>query len=300
MFLVSLFGWLDVAGQLTHIPPISPDGVAAAAGGGAYAGATHLSVERKFWTDVAARAAALPIFLLAWFGACWLAMGRPVALTRLPRPRVGADLAVGAIGWAVVTPLCFGVFFATQWVQEWLGGKPDEHFLSQAGVGESPGRILLFFVSASILAPVYEEVMIRRVLLPWAVARDYRAWYLTLFATLLTAIGSGVGGCVVTPSGEVRTSPLLFAAVLCGGLLLLQQARVVFRRFPVRTVGGVYSTAALFGLLHAQYWPTPVPLFVLGLGLGALAVRTRSVWPAVVAHGLFNAVSGVYLLRSPG
>jgi membrane protease YdiL (CAAX protease family) len=38
-------------------------------------------------------------------------------------------------------------------------------------------------------------------------------------------------------------------------------------------------------------------LFVLACGLGYLTARTRSVIPAIVVHGLFNAVSVVMLYR---
>jgi membrane protease YdiL (CAAX protease family) len=43
-------------------------------------------------------------------------------------------------------------------------------------------------------------------------------------------------------------------------------------------------------------WPNPVPLFVLGLGLGWLAVRTNGVLVPILVHALFNAVSAVFLL----
>jgi membrane protease YdiL (CAAX protease family) len=51
----------------------------------------------------------------------------------------------------------------------------------------------------------------------------------------------------------------------------------------------VYSTAALFASIHP--WPTPVALFVLGLGLGWLAYRTQSLVGPMVLHALFNAVA---------
>jgi membrane protease YdiL (CAAX protease family) len=58
----------------------------------------------------------------------------------------------------------------------------------------------------------------------------------------------------------------------------------------------VFATALLFGALHSFAWPTPVALFVLGLGLGALAARSGSLVGPIVLHALFNAVSCVLLL----
>jgi membrane protease YdiL (CAAX protease family) len=64
-----------------------------------------------------------------------------------------------------------------------------------------------------------------------------------------------------------------------------------------RHARGIYASAALFALVHAGVWPSPIPLFFLGLGLGWLAVRTRGILVPVIVHGLFNAVSAVYVLR---
>jgi len=58
----------------------------------------------------------------------------------------------------------------------------------------------------------------------------------------------------------------------------------------------IFGTALLFGSVHAGVWPTPVPLFVLGLALGVLAARTGSLVGSMVLHGLFNSVTCVLLL----
>jgi hypothetical protein len=57
-----------------------------------------------------------------------------------------------------------------------------------------------------------------------------------------------------------------------------------------------YNTSLLFACIHTSVWPTPVPLFVLALGLGVLAQRTRSLVGPIVLHGLFNGISCVQLL----
>ena len=60
---------------------------------------------------------------------------------------------------------------------------------------------------------------------------------------------------------------------------------------------GDNARSALFGAMHAGVWPTPVPLTVMGIGLGCVAFRSGSLRPAIVAHALFNAVSALALLR---
>jgi membrane protease YdiL (CAAX protease family) len=52
-----------------------------------------------------------------------------------------------------------------------------------------------------------------------------------------------------------------------------------------------------FGLIHANVWPTPVPLFIMGLIYGEAAAISGRILPTVVAHGLFNAISTILVLR---
>jgi membrane protease YdiL (CAAX protease family) len=87
---------------------------------------------------------------------------------------------------------------------------------------------------------------------------------------------------------------VLFAVALAVGYAVLAR---VFRR-KARTVGAVYASAAVFAVAHSAAWPDPVALFVLALGLGYLAVRTRGVLVPAVVHGLFNAVSALFVLTS--
>jgi membrane protease YdiL (CAAX protease family) len=50
----------------------------------------------------------------------------------------------------------------------------------------------------------------------------------------------------------------------------------------------------LFAASH-NVWPTPVPLLLLGLGLGWLASRTQSLVGPIVCHALFNGVACLVL-----
>ena len=92
--------------------------------------------------------------------------------------------------------------------------------------------------------------------------------------------------------GGKWAAPLVFAVVLAVGLAVVW--RVVGT--GARRARAVYATAAMFALIHSA-WPTPIPLFALGLALGWLAVRTNGILVPVVVHGLFNAVSAVFILR---
>ncbi len=71
---------------------------------------------------------------------------------------------------------------------------------------------------------------------------------------------------------------LAFRGVVLGALL---------RR--MRTPGALVLQALLFALLHGSLFRM-LPTFVLGLLLGALAVRTRTLWPSMLAHALNNGI----------
>lgn len=202
---------------------------------------------------------------------------------------VSRSVRVGVLGWMILTPVTLAVHFLANHIFESTGGVPDEHPLTKLNLGQSPDMVALFFVSVCAATPLSEELLFRRTLIPWAAGRRYRAWLL--------------GGCAVVAAGltaEGRLGPLVFAVILGGFLAGLPLLRWVCPRFAVRTASAIVSSAAVFAAMHSFVWPSPVPLFVLGIGLGWIALRTRSVIAPVVCHGLFNAVSTVYLLRGAG
>jgi membrane protease YdiL (CAAX protease family) len=62
----------------------------------------------------------------------------------------------------------------------------------------------------------------------------------------------------------------------------------------------IVATALLFGLGHlVQGWGGVLLTTLLGIGLGWIMLHHRSIWPAVLAHGFFNATSFL-LLRQFG
>jgi membrane protease YdiL (CAAX protease family) len=203
--------------------------------------------------------------------------------------RVAKLTLIGIIGWAVITPLTFGVYLLTLWLFVQLGGEVEQHPLSTTPPQTLTAAILLF-AKACYLAPVFEELAFRRVLVPWAMGQSYRAW-LILAASVPFAVAR-----LFSPVPMI--GPAIFLVILVLGFVGVQYAKWLIKRFPVRTASAIYSTSAFFAIVHSLVWPSPIPLFILGLGLGYLMVRTHSVWPCVVAHALFNAVSAVFLLSN--
>lgn len=99
---------------------------------------------------------------------------------------------------------------------------------------------------------------------------------------LLTQMfGGGALGIVATFVLVAVVAPLL-EEVLLRGVVLGALAR------RIGTWGAILGSAAVFALMHLDVWSL-LPFAVLGVGLGWLATRGRSLWPAVIAHVLYNA-----------
>lgn len=215
------------------------------------------------------------------------AVGLTVAVNRKPRFEFAdwyARIWAGIATWAVLTPVVFAVYALADRITAGLGGEPDRHPMTKLGVGDSPFDRVVFALAVCVAAPLTEELLFRGILVRWTAGRAYRGWIVLVVAGMLAAAGSG----------DLRSAAVAFTASLGVGLLAIRKWGG--KPFAFRGAG-ICAAAALFAAAHSAVWPTPVPLFVLGLGLGWLCLRTRGILACVVAHGLFNAVSYVYLLR---
>jgi membrane protease YdiL (CAAX protease family) len=198
-------------------------------------------------------------------------------------------LAVAA--WLALAPVVLTFNAVVNAVAQWLDVPPETHALAKLAARPLLDQVL-FALEACVGAPLREELIFRGVLLAWCVGRirvpgagptpltDARP------AFVMVAV-------VARAVMEQRTGPIVFAALLVVGFALVWR----FARVGARRARAVYATAAFFAMVHAGVWPNPVPLFVLGLGLGWLAVRTNGIVVPAVVHGLFNAVSVAFVLR---
>jgi hypothetical protein len=94
-------------------------------------------------------------------------------------------------------------------------------------------------------------------------------------------------------------APTLFLLLLLPPYLLLPLSKRVRRRLRISSplaMRGWLANASLFAAVHSSVWPSPIPLFFLGLGLAWLALRTQSIIPSIVVHVLFNGIAVVYTI----
>lgn len=148
----------------------------------------------------------------------------------------------------------------------------------QAGTGrwlelrwQGPRRPLVAAGLVLVLVPALAVVLSAQWFLHlphWAAGK----WLATLIAHPLLAL---IFGCLLGPA----TEELLFRGALLPGLLRNYR--------PAVAIG---QSALLFGLFHVN--PAQVVnAFLMGLLLGWLYYRSRSLWLCVYLHGLYNALA---------
>ena len=215
------------------------------------------------------------------------------------RPR--ENLALASFTWLVLTPAVFGINYLADWSYfELTGTKPESHPLQQLAE-QSPSLMdaILIAVSALVIAPIWEELMFRGVVQYWLAQKDWGG-HLAMSLSAVIGLGTLFSGSpgfddFTFKAITAKLSPILFVIAMIPGYLFLDQ--VVRRWIPDRKAfQAIYGTALLFGMVHSFAWPTPFPLFVLGLGLGFLAYRTQTLLGPIFVHFLFNAVACLSLV----
>lgn len=224
-----------------------------------------------------------------------LRLSRGIALYQvgLTRYRIRQDIVAGVLTWFVLTPLVYLVSYVTSLVfLWWYHAEPEDHPLTQIARhgGLSPRDWMLFVLATMVAAPVSEELVFRGIIQRWAQKSE---WGGDVAMTLALALAYLVG------RREHGLAPALFVLAMVPGYFALRP-RLHSGRSAPGAARAIYSTALFFAAGHSAVWPTPVPLFVLGLGLGWLAYRTQSLAGPIVVHTLFNGVTAVALLLGYG
>jgi membrane protease YdiL (CAAX protease family) len=203
----------------------------------------------------------------------------------LSRWRWRSSLCLGYLAFLMMTPTVLGISYLATYMVRWVGHKPIEHPLTKlAGPDASPFACALMILQAVIAAPIIEEFIFRGVLQPWLAKRWWGGWVAIAAAIAVTVLQ-------IPPDWD-HWMPTAFV-VAVGALGVIYTIPRADEQWGRRSIIG---TSLLFAMIHINVWPSPMPLFVLGLALGWVAYRTRNLIAPVILHSLFNAVSAVVLL----
>jgi membrane protease YdiL (CAAX protease family) len=209
------------------------------------------------------------------------------------------QVLLGWIWWLGLTPLVLFVHILALGSYWYMTGiKPEEHPLVRLAE-DNPLLLdrLLVVISVVMVAPVFEELLFRGVLQPWLAQRTWGG-VLAMAGSSILAFQASYTSLPKVRSGEesrlAALQPVLFLGVALAGYLAIDfSIRSLAQR---KALSAIYGTALLFAMFHASVWPTPIPLFVLGLGLGWLAFRTQGIVGPIVVHALFNSVAVVSIV----
>jgi membrane protease YdiL (CAAX protease family) len=217
----------------------------------------------------------------------------------LTMSHAGKNAFAGFLTWMAFTPCVLAVYLFASYCWKWTNTVPEEHPLTKLGQGAiSPLGWVLIVLSATVVAPVIEELFFRGITQQWLAKYAWGGLAglgLALFQALWMRAEhfqpawqkDGISGVLL------ELAPALFIVALLPGWAFLHW----HWRSP--SAEAIYGTAAFFAASHSFAWPQPVPLFLLGLGLGLLFYRTKSLVGPILCHGLFNSVACVILFLSP-
>ena len=242
----------------------------------------------------------LPLQIAIWYILGRLSGGPRAVFGVVPR-RIASDYSAGYTTWLITTPVVYTISFAALiGYALWVGQPPAEHPIVQKIQTEptASGLIVLLFVQAVLAAPVREEIFFRGIMQPFFAERPWGGDLAIWLAATIGFLAHYPNPIRWSDPGDIvsAASPILLVLAVLPFYRRIDSwnlsAGLPIRDPPTRrrAARAIVGTALLFANFHANVWPTPIPLFVLALGLGWLAYRTQSVVAPIAMHMLFNAI----------
>jgi membrane protease YdiL (CAAX protease family) len=248
--------------------------------------------------------------------------------------RFPQNLAVGIVYWLVLMPAILLLNILVQRVLELITRtEPEPHAIQKLMERTPlPADWVMVVLTALAAAPVLEEFLYRGVLLPW-LAMDPRRNDVVVGLSLAVAVlarlpGLEDGAQQLRRGADAWTrlhselQPAYFILAMLPVYLGIRWAATrpgpvpaepipagdrapasgfrVLAGDSLRSAPAIFSSALLFAIWHSEAWPSPIPLLPLGIVLGWLAWRTRSLTASIVVHVLFNAVAVLGLVHQEG
>ena len=236
--------------------------------------------------------------VLLWLVVSHRATRADLGLPGSPREAAG-DFLLGVLAaLAALVPvyvllyLFIGVF----------GERPQNPLITRMFENPSVPMLAAAFVSAVIVAPVFEEFLYRLLTQGWLEKMLMRATVRGELQSGGMADAAPEAGTFEDTTGEPGEWPASTEAEALAGQLPRDgsvPARVPIVWLPI-LISSLLFSAAHFGL---EYGYSPIPLFLLAMILGYLYQRTHRILPCIAAHMTFNAISlamaGLEILARP-
>ena len=201
------------------------------------------------------------------------------------------NLAGGVLFFVAITPMVYAVNIAAEKMVEQVsqdgpGRHPFDEITKQA---DSKVDWVLVGFAVLIVAPIYEELFFRGLLQGWLSKRSWGGLGAFLLALVLSILfrESKLRAALMAREWQdlaLQLCPMGFVLATGPTLLLIRKLK------KPEAAGAIYGSGLLFAIAHTSVWPSPIPLLLLGLGLGWLAHRSQSLVSSIVVHSLFNGI----------
>lgn len=224
---------------------------------------------------------AFPFQVLAILGFLRAASGALPYQMGLSADRLGQNLVLGFLFLLGLLPIVFMTNALVDWIfRTILNEQPESHPLMKLA---RDGEWFILVVTATVVAPVTEELLFRGLVQPWA-ERARGGDGVMLVAFLMALVQRAAPLLKGEEAGDYQQvlqelEPALFVLLMVPGYLAVRR---------LRSWGAIWASSLLFAAAHSNVWPSPIALFILALGLGYLAYRTQSLVGPIVVHSLFN------------
>ena len=186
-----------------------------------------------------------------------------VRVADLIGPNPGRNFRRGSRNWGFLALWIYGLYLAC--LQIWTSTKhPLEEMMRR---DLSPQTLTIAVLSGVILTPIGEELLFRGALLGWLTK-------LTLPAPMPSVNAEFTEVDIV--DGQRDQTPVIKP------LLSFWLVNIL--------------VSIVFSLMHWQVWPSPVPIFLLSLGLGVLYQKTGGLAAPIGLHMAFNGISTTIFL----
>ena len=204
------------------------------------------------------------------------------------------DLGTGALAFCMIAPLVYAmqIILSRIW-------RPSQHPIISL-LQESENRyaaLAICGVAAVVAAPLFEELVFRRLLHGWLdrVAATKTDDWLSLFFDTRQRVRVAGTFSEVPADADAETPPGPWSAPVVdnsvGELAESDKslpADATPRDLPMWPM---YVSSAIFALLHLNGGPDPIPLFFFALWLAYLYRLTGRITPCIVVHLLLNLFS---------
>ncbi len=155
-----------------------------------------------------------------------------------------------------------------------------------------PGLLGVSLVTVLIILPIaYLQLQAGQIVWYWLVPEATQPIHAVLEA--MEASEWGFWGIVQLTAMAILVAPLVEELFFRG--LLLQ----MFWRYLDHAWLAIVLSGVLFGLIHHEQPQDVIPLVTMGIILGLVRIRYRSLWVCVLVHALFNARTMIFVLLNP-